>query len=94
MGVRGLVKQGLSGLLTDGLDPKGLAASIETLLGDPQLCAEMGGAAQEIVRSDYSEEIIGTRLYNLLHESLGLDPAEAEKLAAVTPPDLGPPVQL
>ncbi|MNC79802.1 hypothetical protein D3C81_2165160 [compost metagenome] len=54
----------------------------------------MGGAAQEIVRSDYSEEIIGTRLYNLLHESLGLDPAEAEKLAAVTPPDLGPPVQL
>ncbi|WP_310831845.1 glycosyltransferase family 4 protein [Paenibacillus pedocola] len=94
MGVRGLVKQGLSGLLTDGLDPVGLASSIETLLGNPQLCAEMGEAAQEIVRSNYSEEIIGTRLYKLLHESLGLDPAEAEKLAAVTPPDLGPPVQL
>ncbi|MEK5495130.1 glycosyltransferase family 4 protein [Paenibacillus sp. FSL R7-0297] len=75
MGVRGLVRHGESGLLAEGLDPAKLAASLDQLLGNPELCREMGAAALQIVRSDYSEEIIGARLYNLLQESLGLDPS-------------------
>ncbi|WP_019912857.1 glycosyltransferase family 4 protein [Paenibacillus sp. HW567] len=74
MGVRGLVKHGVNGLLAEGLDPAALAASMDMMLGNPALRAEMGEAALQIVRSDYSEEIIGARLYNLLQESLGLEP--------------------
>jgi glycosyltransferase involved in cell wall biosynthesis len=75
MGVRGLVRHGESGLLAEGLDPANLAASLDMLLGNPAMCREMGTAALQIVRSDYSEEIIGARLYNLLQESLGLEPS-------------------
>ncbi|KAI7260608.1 hypothetical protein KC345_g10025 [Hortaea werneckii] len=75
MGVRGLVRHGESGLLAEGLDPANLAAALDMLLKDPAMCREMGEAALQIVRSDYSEEIIGARLYNLLQESLGLEPS-------------------
>ncbi|WNS40961.1 glycosyltransferase family 4 protein [Paenibacillus sp. MMS20-IR301] len=77
MGVRGLVRHGVSGLLAEDLAPGKLAAALEMLLENPALCREMGEAALRIVRSEYSEEIIGARLYNLLQESLGL---------AVSPP--------
>lgn len=78
MGVRGLVRHGVNGLLVDGLDPLGLAAALDTMLGNPVLCAQMGEAALQIVNSNYSEEIIGTRIYNLLQESLGQEPASAK----------------
>ncbi|MBW4084072.1 glycosyltransferase [Paenibacillus sp. S150] len=77
MGVRGLVQHGVNGLLAERLEPSALAASLDMLLGNPELCAEMGAAAQQIVRSDYSEEIIGARLFNLLRESLGADASAA-----------------
>ncbi|MNI39433.1 Alpha-D-kanosaminyltransferase [compost metagenome] len=92
MGVRGLVQHGVSGLLAEGLEPSALAASLDTLLGNPELCAEMGEAALQIVRSDYSEEIIGARLYNLLQESLGLDPSAAQIGGDSFAPELGTPV--
>ncbi|ULO06387.1 glycosyltransferase family 4 protein [Paenibacillus sp. 19GGS1-52] len=72
MGVRGLVQNGVNGLLAENLDPAALAASLSKLLGDPALCSELGEAAFQIVRSNYSEEIIGAKLNNLLLESLGL----------------------
>ncbi|QQZ63776.1 glycosyltransferase family 4 protein [Paenibacillus sonchi] len=92
MGVRGLVQDGVSGLLAEGLQPSALAASLDTLLGNPELCAEMGEAALQIVRSDYSEEIIGARLYNLLQESLGLDPSATQIGGDSFAPELGTPV--
>ncbi|WP_025705189.1 glycosyltransferase family 4 protein [Paenibacillus graminis] len=92
MGVRGLVQHGVSGLLAEGLDPSALAASLDTLLGNPELRTEMGEAALRIVRSDYSEEIIGARLYNLLQESLGVDPSAAPFGGDSLAPELGTPV--
>ncbi|MNC78877.1 hypothetical protein D3C75_1312040 [compost metagenome] len=86
------MQHGVSGLLAEGLDPSALAASLDTLLGNPELRTEMGEAALRIVRSDYSEEIIGARLYNLLQESLGVDPSAAPFGGDSLAPELGTPV--
>ncbi|MBT2289824.1 glycosyltransferase family 4 protein [Paenibacillus albidus] len=80
MGVRGLVRDGVNGLLAENLDPAALADALGQLLGNPALCAEMGGAASEIVRSNYTEEIIGGKLNELLNKSIH---GKAKPLAAV-----------
>lgn len=71
MGVRGLVRNGVNGLLVENLDPKGLAAALFELLEDPERCTAMADNAQEIVRLNYSEDNTRAKLNELLKESIG-----------------------
>ncbi|SET93671.1 glycosyltransferase family 4 protein [Paenibacillus sp. NFR01] len=87
MGVRGLVQHGVNGILADKLDGTSLASALETLLGNQALRAEMGAAALNHVQAHYSEEIIGTKLHNLLRESLGLEPDPRPFTKPVAPKD-------
>lgn len=75
MGVRGLVQDGVNGLLVEDLDPSGLATAMQKLLDDPQARAAMGNNAQEIVRINYSEEITSSKLMDLIKESVGIEAA-------------------
>ncbi|KGE18982.1 glycosyltransferase family 4 protein [Paenibacillus wynnii] len=75
MGVRGLVQDGVNGLLVENLDPLGLAASLQKLLEDDKSREAMGEKAQEIVRLNYSEEITSAKLIELFKESVGREAA-------------------
>lgn len=68
MGVRGLVRDGDNGLLADGLDPARFAANMRRLLDDEALRMKLGERAEEIVRQQYTEQIIGAKLNELLRD--------------------------
>ncbi|QWU17973.1 Glycosyltransferase involved in cell wall bisynthesis [Paenibacillus sophorae] len=73
MGVRGLIRDGENGLLAENLDPLQLAGALRKLLSDPEIRSEMGDRALDIVKSQYSEEIIGAKLNALFMDSVGGD---------------------
>ncbi|WP_410513923.1 glycosyltransferase family 4 protein [Paenibacillus sp. BR2-3] len=75
MGVRGLVQDGVNGLLAGNPDPRGLAAALHKMLSAPEMCAEMGEAAHEIVSLNYTEESTSTKLNGMFRESIGLKSA-------------------
>jgi glycosyltransferase involved in cell wall biosynthesis len=77
MGVRGLVQHGVNGLLAENLDPRELAGALQQLLDDPGKCAQMGEAALEIVRLNYTEESTSAKLKGLFQESVGREPIRA-----------------
>jgi glycosyltransferase involved in cell wall biosynthesis len=51
-----LVEDGVNGLLTPPGDPAALAASLERLIGDPDLRHRLGEAGQKRVRTDFAVE--------------------------------------
>ena len=75
MGVRGLVQEGVNGLLAENLDPVGLAGALQKLLEDEESRTKMGENAQEIVRLNFSEKITSDKLLDLIKESVGREAA-------------------
>lgn len=63
-GLRTLVDHGCTGLLVEGRDPVDFAASVERLLADPALAAEMGRAGAQRAR-DYTWSTAAARLRRL-----------------------------
>ena len=66
-GLRDAVEDGTSGLLTTPASPVDLAAALERLLRDPDLCDRLGQAAAARAES-FSVEAIGARYVLLLDE--------------------------
>ncbi|WP_206107446.1 glycosyltransferase family 4 protein [Paenibacillus apii] len=84
MGVRGLIRDGENGLLAENLDPLRLADALRKLLASPELRAKMGDRALDIVRTQYSEEVIGAKLKALFTDSIGGGDAVNFKPAVLT----------
>ncbi|MCB0988691.1 MAG: glycosyltransferase [Acidimicrobiales bacterium] len=66
-GLRTLVVHGLTGLLVADRDPLAFAGSIDRLLGDPALAAELGSAASTRART-YTWSTAAARLRRVYHD--------------------------
>jgi len=64
-GCREIVSQGRTGLLVPAKDPPALAQAIETLVSDPRMRKEMGGAARADAVEMFSESIVIERVLAL-----------------------------
>jgi len=69
-GVRGLVHDGVNGLLVDADDVEGFAAAVEHLLNNPALARKMGEAGREMVERQYSCEQAARSLSSLYCDGL------------------------
>jgi phosphatidylinositol alpha-1,6-mannosyltransferase len=67
------VRDGETGLLTDGHDPRTVAGHLTTLLADPGLAGEMGRKGRAWVREEWGWEHAHARLTELLRHGTGLD---------------------
>jgi glycosyltransferase involved in cell wall biosynthesis len=66
------VTDGVNGFLVHPNDVSGLAAALERLLADPDLCQRMGETNYEIVSSRYSWENTGRLIREQIEKHLGL----------------------
>ena len=57
-GCREIVRNNINGLLVPPYDSKSLFQALETLIKNPQLRAKMGASSREIVKAEFSEEIV------------------------------------
>lgn len=80
-GLRDAVEDGVSGLLTTPGSAEELAAALRRLLGDPQLCDQLGRAAAARAES-FSVEAIGGRYVALLDEVCARRKGETAPLLA------------
>jgi N-acetyl-alpha-D-glucosaminyl L-malate synthase BshA len=64
-GIPEVVESGRSGLLVPPLDPDAVARSVESLIGDPALRAQMGAAARLRARERFSADVIVSRYEQL-----------------------------
>lgn len=55
-GIKSLIKDGVTGLLVEPADEKGLTKAILNLLKDPQLCAKLGKNAGSFISENFSQE--------------------------------------
>ncbi|WP_142688577.1 glycosyltransferase [Chitinophaga polysaccharea] len=65
-GIKDAVLEQVSGLLVNEGDYKGMADAIITLLKDPELCRQMGKAAQKRISDNYNFSIQAAKLAALL----------------------------
>lgn len=72
-GVRSVVSDGTDGLLAQPGDVDDLAATIETILGNPALGAQMGAAGRHKVEARYDWRHIGAALERVYLEALGAE---------------------
>jgi glycosyltransferase involved in cell wall biosynthesis len=70
-GVRSVNRHGITGLVVPPGDVEALTGAINTLLSDPQLCAELGNAARRRVESEFSADIMVSKTLEVYHEVLG-----------------------
>jgi glycosyltransferase involved in cell wall biosynthesis len=68
------VIDGVTGTLVPVADSHELAAAIEKLLGDPELCSRMGKAGRERVERDFRTEIIWEAKVQLYRELISQTP--------------------
>lgn len=66
-----VVTHGVSGLTVPPRDPRGLAAAIVELAGDPDLRCRLGSAARRVVEHDFRPDVVVASLESLYHEVLG-----------------------
>jgi glycosyltransferase involved in cell wall biosynthesis len=66
-GVRETIRDGVNGLMTDGM-PASLAAAIARLRDDPALADLLGRQGREIVRSEWTPQLAASRLIDKLDE--------------------------
>lgn len=72
-GVPGVVRDGVTGMLTPAGDTGALADAIATLLGDASLRRSMSQAARRFVFEERSFDVASARLASIL-ESIGKGP--------------------
>jgi glycosyltransferase involved in cell wall biosynthesis len=70
-GCREIVRHGKNGLLVPPQDVKALVESLEVLVGDSGLRNKMGKCGREIVRTEFSEEIVITETMHLYDRLIG-----------------------
>jgi len=69
-GITFTIKNGETGLLVPPRDPEALAASLQRLLGQPELCRRMGVAARKRVEREFSWPIVAMRTGALYDKTL------------------------
>jgi colanic acid/amylovoran biosynthesis glycosyltransferase len=79
MGVPELVEDGVTGVLVPPGRTDLLADAIERLLGDPQLCQEMGACAREKVVREFNTERSAEQLHALFAQMLVPEAARAHR---------------
>ena len=57
-GCREIVRNNINGFLVPPYDPKTLADALKVLIENPELRAKMGARGREIVKAEFSEEIV------------------------------------
>jgi glycosyltransferase involved in cell wall biosynthesis len=70
-GCRDVVTHGINGLLVPPQDPQALANAIETLLADPERCAEMGKAGRQLALDKFSLDKIIDQTLMVYQKALG-----------------------
>jgi len=70
-GIPDVVVEGETGLLVDELDVDGMARHMGALLSDPERCREMGAAAREHIRANFSCQQHIDRLAKAVSEARG-----------------------
>jgi glycosyltransferase involved in cell wall biosynthesis len=70
-GCRDVVTHGINGLLVPPQDPQALADAIETLLADPERCAEMGKAGRQLALDKFSLDKIIDQTLMVYQKALG-----------------------
>lgn len=64
-GCRDVVVDGVNGLLVPAQQPEALAEAIATLLRDPGLRAQMGGAGRAIVLKTFTNQLVNSQIYEV-----------------------------
>jgi starch synthase len=89
-----IVDDGVTGLLVDPGDDRGLVAAIESILRDPARAARMGAAARARVVERFDARVTTAALIDVLHEARrrhGLDEASASRARLSAHPRLEEP---
>ena len=69
-GTKEVVRHGDTGLLVELGDARGLAAALERLIDDPALRSHMGARGREVVRAEFDEAEIVSRLEHIYRDGL------------------------
>lgn len=69
-GMPEIVQDGLTGRVTDRLDPRGLAEEIAAILGDPERCEQLGRAGYESITRASTWEDLAERMAPRLQQAL------------------------
>ena len=64
------MRHGDTGLLVELGDARGLAAALERLIDDPALRSHMGARGREVVRAEFDEAEIVSRLEHIYRDGL------------------------
>jgi len=70
-GVPEIVDDGVNGLLFEPWDSRGLSEAVNTLLGDPELAADLGRRAHESAEENYSWPKVARRIEEVYMEVAG-----------------------
>ena len=81
-GITYTIKEGETGLLVPPRDPEALANALQQLLGQPELCTQMGLAARKRVEREFTWSIVGMRTAALYETVL------AERRSETCPVDI------
>lgn len=66
--VEELISHGANGLLADFYFPDQIAAHVMTLLDDPKLRQRLGHAGRQLIKDDFSIDVVGPRFVSLIND--------------------------
>jgi glycosyltransferase involved in cell wall biosynthesis len=67
-GIPELIEDGISGMLAEPNDPKGLSEKIKDVVTNPAMASSLAGAARRRIREEFDVDVNAERLRNLFRE--------------------------